>query len=213
MHHRKNSSCPARPTRARTPAKRSTARARALQDPRGVVNLARWTNYIFCMWWHCLITNMRCWLQSWNGYRAQDAILVVNTGPSPCRPGTFNNEASEVGMIKLSRTNWAITNHLFQRWHHATIPQAGDCLQCWCSGRTDVCQSADLKLTIAPPPQVTLVLAKWLCRHQFQRWLGWPPTCRACSSLWRCLAGQEQLLDRLMPTISSSLCLPDRGSR
>jgi len=59
------------------------------------------------------------------GQPGQDAILVVNTGPSPCRPGTFNNEASE----------------------------AGDCLQCWCSGRTDVCQSADLKLTIAPPPQ------------------------------------------------------------
>ena len=115
MHHRKNSSCPARPTRARTLAKRSTARARALQDPRGVVNLARCPNYIFCKWWLCLITNMRCWLQSWNGYRAQDAILVVNTGPSPCRPGTFNNEASEVGIIKLSRTNWAITKHFFSK--------------------------------------------------------------------------------------------------
>ena len=106
-----------------------------------------------------------------------------------------------------------LPNIFFQRWHHTTIPQAGDCLQCWCSGRTDVCQSADLKLTIAPPPQVALVLAKWLRRHQFQHWLGWPPTCRACSSLWRCLAGREQLLDRLMPTISSSPCLLDRGSR
>ena len=125
-----------------------------------------------------------------------------------------DQERSTTRLLRLEQFKLkAITNHLFQKRHQATIAQAGDCLQCWCSGRTDVCQSADLKLTIAPPPQVTLVLAKWLCRHQFQRWLGWPPTCRACSSLWRCLAGREQLLDRLMPTISSSPCLLDRGSR
>ena len=65
MHHCKNSSCPARPTRARTLAKRSTARARALQDPRGVVNLARCPNpnYLFWKWWLCLISNMRCNLE------------------------------------------------------------------------------------------------------------------------------------------------------
>merc|ERR550519_455794 len=59
------------------------------------------------------------------GQPGQDAILVVNTGPSPCSPGTFNNEAEE----------------------------ARDCLSCWCSGRTDSCQSAHLKLSILPPHQ------------------------------------------------------------
>ena len=34
-----------------------------------------------------------------NPVTTQDAILVVNTGPSPCRPGTFNNEAEEVKMV------------------------------------------------------------------------------------------------------------------
>ena len=36
--------------------------------------------------------------------------------------------------------------------------QARDCLSCWCSGRTDSCQSADLKLSIMPPPQVIIII-------------------------------------------------------
>ena len=36
--------------------------------------------------------------------------------------------------------------------------QARDCLSCWCSGRTDSCQSADLKLSIMPPPQVNIII-------------------------------------------------------
>ena len=40
--------------------------------------------------------------------------------------------------------------------------QARDCLSCWCSGRADSCQSADLKLSIMPPPQVILPL-RWPC--------------------------------------------------
>ena len=36
-----------------------------------------------------------------NIFFTQDAILVVNTGPSPCRPGNFNSEASKVKMICL----------------------------------------------------------------------------------------------------------------
>ncbi len=63
------------------------------------------------------------------GQPGQDAIVVVS-GEAVCPPGTFNRGA--------------IT--------------PDECLQCWCSGLTDQCTSADMSRSVLPPPSAIFQL-------------------------------------------------------
>ena len=68
-------------------------------------------------------------------------------------------------IVKLPRWRWFVwLQWLLQLLADDCVLmyQAHECLSCWCSGRTDSCQSAALKLSILPPPQVMMVSASML---------------------------------------------------